>query len=64
MVEDSVGVCEFVYEVSLNGSGVHGGGDGDDGGGGEGDLWAEEETQETKVSPGGRDLSGQSPLPD
>lgn len=63
MVEDSVGVGGFVYEMGLSGSGVRGGGDGGDGdgGGGVGDVWAEGETQETKVSPGGRDLSGQSP---
>ena len=67
VVEDSVGVGGFVYEVGSSGNGAHGGGDGDGGdggggGGGVGDVWAEGETQETKVSHGGLDLSGQSPL--
>lgn len=58
---DCVGACGFVYEVGLSGSGVRGGGGdggGDDGGGGAGDVWGAGEKQETKVSPGGPDLSG------
>lgn len=40
VVEDSVGVDGFVYEVQLNESGARGGGDGggDDGGAGVGDV--------------------------
>lgn len=58
-----MGVSGSVYGMGLCGSGVHGGGDGGDGdgGGGVGDVWAEGETQVTEVSPGGQDLSGQSP---
>lgn len=69
VAEDSVDAGGFVCEVGSSGNGARGGdggdGDGGDGGGGGGvgDVWAEGETQETKVSPGGLDLSGQSPLP-
>lgn len=60
--EDSVGASGFVCEVGLSGSGACGGDGGDgDGGGGVDDVWAEGETQETKVSHGGLDLSGLSP---
>ncbi len=62
VMEGYVGAGGFVCEVGLSESGVHGGGDVDDGddGGGVGDAWAEGGTRETKVSPGGLDLSGLS----
>ena len=58
-VEDSVGAGGFVCEVGSSGSGAGGGGG--DGDGGAGDVWAVGEIWGTEVSPGGRDLSGQSP---
>lgn len=56
-MEGSVCADGFVYEVGLNGSGVHDGGDGD---GGVGDAWTKGGRQGTTVSPEGRALSGQS----